>query len=224
MLLSRLAMRVSFTPLGGRRVYWVTLGPILAPSISTLILNSRRVSWMICAFACTSPVSAGRCFFSRISRLGGCQLGSLTATRAWRCSAWVSCAAAPAPLRLAVRFFFGSLSGRCGLVSVGTPMFMVKSSLRVLLAAGCASRFLCPPPKLRRAFFAPSLSPVSVAASLPATSALALSSSVRVGVIQPHTARIMVTGEVRTIKRMVMAISSIYRNTPTEALTSGSIR
>ncbi len=91
MFVSSAEIRLSFTPLGGFSVYCVTFGPMLAPSISTSILNSLSVSLIICALCFTSPASAGLCFFSSRSRFGNSQSGSLALVSAVLLSAALSC-------------------------------------------------------------------------------------------------------------------------------------
>ena len=124
MFVSRAVIRVSFTPLGGRSVYCVTFGPIFAPSISTSILNSCKVSFIISAFCSTFPASAGDCFFSRRLRAGGFQLGSLIVTSATFSSAALS----------GIVLFFNDERFGFVLVSstdestIGTPAFSLNSA------------------------------------------------------------------------------------------------
>ncbi|MNI61126.1 hypothetical protein D3C73_1163770 [compost metagenome] len=120
-------MRVSLTPLGGRNVYCVTFGPMLAPSISTSILNSLRVSRIVCAFCCTSPASAGDCFFSRSSMLGAFQFGSLIDTSADCSSAPLSRATLPRRLERWADFFSSLRTSVAS--SIGTPALSLISAI-----------------------------------------------------------------------------------------------
>src|SRR5690606_22556454 len=124
-LLSNAEIRLNLTPLGGLSVYWVTLGPIFAPSISTSILNSDNVSRIVWAFCWISPASAGDCFFSSKSRLGGCQFGSETVTSAERSSAALSCGVDPLKLDRREDFFSAAWS------TVGTPALSFRSATGV---------------------------------------------------------------------------------------------
>ena len=122
-LFSRAVILVSFTPVGGFSVYWVTLGPTLAPSMSTAMLKLLKVSLMVWAVPWTSPASAFSCFWFNKSIGGNCQFGSVVVVKA----SWSS---------LADSFwavFFRLLSREESLLSVGTPSLSLNlsSSLRV---------------------------------------------------------------------------------------------
>ena len=125
-------MRDNFTPLGGLSVYWVTLGPMLAPSIFTSMLNSCSVSRIIWALCSISPASAGLCFFSSKSTLGACQLGSFAITSADLSSADLSCSTLPFSDER--RVCLTSLAFSAAL-SVGTPAFSLKSAIGADLAS-----------------------------------------------------------------------------------------
>ncbi len=72
------------------------------------------MSWIICELCCTSPASAGFCFFSSKSRLGACQFGSVKVVSADCSSAALS--RATLPFRLESFPFLSSSNCR-----VGTP-------------------------------------------------------------------------------------------------------
>ena len=76
-LFSKAVILVNLTPVGGLSVYWVTRGPMLAPSISTSILKCSNVSLIVAALPSTSPASALSCFWLSKSTPGYCQSGSL---------------------------------------------------------------------------------------------------------------------------------------------------
>ena len=80
--LSRAAIFERITPAGGRIVYCVTEGPMLAPSTSTSIPKSTKVDLIITAFCWILPPSGGICFLERNSTLGIFQSGSEAAVKA----------------------------------------------------------------------------------------------------------------------------------------------